>query len=304
MKLLSYVMLLFLASNVLAQEDYNEIDPDSLAYYNERITFVTDSINATFTYEYGRIDLADGKASLQVPSGFKYLDPEQSAYVLTDLWGNPPSETLGLLLPEDVDPISDDFTYAVDINYIEEGYIDDDEAEDLDYDEILETMQEDIEAENPERIAQGYEAYELVGWASRPYYDQQSKKLHWAKELKFDGTEINTLNYEIRVLGRRGYLNLNAIGEIDMLDNFNAKRDDILASVEFSDGNRYADFNPDIDEVAAYGIGALVAGKILAKAGFFALLLKFWKVIAIGAVALFAGLRKRFFGGSSDTEEA
>ena len=98
MKLLSYVMLLFLASNVLAQEDYNEIDLDSLAYYNERITFVTDSINATFTYEYGRIDLADGKASLQVPSGFKYLDPEQSAYVLTDLWGNPPSETLGLLL--------------------------------------------------------------------------------------------------------------------------------------------------------------------------------------------------------------
>ena len=41
---------------------------------------------------------------------------------------------------------------------------------------------------------------------------------------------------------------------------------------------------PDVDEVAAWTIGGLVAGKILVKAGLLAGLLKFWKLIAIGLV--------------------
>ncbi len=45
-------------------------------------------------------------------------------------------------------------------------------------------------------------------------------------------------------------------------------------------------------------IGGLVAGSILAKSGFFAklgvLLLKFWKIIAVGAVAIAAGIKKIF----------
>jgi len=171
---------------------------------------------------------------------------------------------IGLLFPEDMTPVHDAFTYAVEIEYSEEGYIEDEDAEDMDYDELLEDMQADIKAANPERKAQGYETMELVGWASPPYYDQENKKLHWAKELKFEGYDVNTLNYNIRVLGRKGYLNLNAIGDINMLDTFNADRDNILNSVEFTAGNRYSDFNPDIDEVAAYGIGGLIAGKILA----------------------------------------
>ncbi|TYA89160.1 DUF2167 domain-containing protein, partial [Seonamhaeicola marinus] len=63
---------------------------------------------------------------------------------------------------------------------------------------------------------------------------------------------------------------------------------------------RYSDFNPDIDQVAAYGIGGLIAGKILAKAGFFAVILKFWKFIAIGAVALFSSFRKKIFGNKKE----
>jgi uncharacterized membrane-anchored protein len=36
-----------------------------------------------------------------------------------------------------------------------------------------------------------------------------------------------------------------------------------------------------VDEVAAWTVGGLVAGKVMAKAGFFVVLLKFWKVIAL-----------------------
>ncbi|WP_248722603.1 DUF2167 domain-containing protein [Seonamhaeicola sp. ML3] len=280
---------------------YAQEEQDSLAINLESYQKMMDSLDHSFTYKTGTIDIGDGLATIEVPEGFKFLDSEQSKKVLTDLWGNPPSETMGMLFPEDMTPLHENFTYCVEIEYAEEGYIDDEDAEDLDYDDLLEEMQEDTNAANEERIKLGYETVELVGWASSPYYDQENKKLHWAKELKFENTEVNTLNYNIRVLGRKGYLNLNAIGDITMLEAFNTDRDNILQSVEFTAGNRYSDFNPDIDKVAAYGIGGLIAGKILAKAGFFALILKFWKFIAVGAVALFSGFRKKIFGGKKES---
>ena len=55
---------------------------------------------------------------------------------------------------------------------------------------------------------------------------------------------------------------------------------------EFNDGERYTDYNSKTDKTAAYGIGALVAGGIAAKAGLFAklgaLLLGLKKLIMIG----------------------
>ncbi len=295
MRRVFFSLLLFFSIAVNAQQEV-----DSLAIKEEIYKAVLDSINHSFTYQTGVIELGEGLATLKVPEGFKFLDEAQSQRVLTDLWGNPPSNSMGLLFPEDMTPMHDNFTYCVEVTYAEEGYIDDEDAKDLDYNDLLEEMQEDTKASNDERVQLGYPSVELVGWASSPYYDKENKKLHWAKELKFDDTEINTLNYNIRVLGRKGYLNLNAIGDISVLNTFNADRDNILHSVEFTPGNRYSDFNPDIDKVAAYGIGGLIAGKILAKAGFFALILKFWKFIAIGAVALFSGFRKKIFGDKKE----
>lgn len=294
--------LIFTLSLVISLSNFAQQENDSTAINEARYKFVMDSIDNTFTYQRGTISLQNGLATLEVPRGFKFLDSKQSAFVFTELWGNPPSETMGMLLPEDISPMSENFTYCVEITYSEEGYIDDEDAADLDYDDLLEEMQDDTRAANKERIAQGYGGMELLGWASRPFYDADSKKLHWAKEIKFDGYDVSTLNYNIRVLGRRGYLNLNAIGDISILEEFNKERDRVLESVSFTSGNKYSDFNPDIDEVAAYGIGGLIAGKVLAKVGFFAGILKFWKVIAIGAVAAFGGLRKRIFGGNSEKD--
>ena len=68
------------------------------------------------------------------------------------------------------------------------------------------------------------------------------------------------------------------------------------------DGNRYADFDSNVDEVAAWTIGGLVAGKVLAKAGFFAFVLKFIKPILLllgaGGMAVW-----RWFTGRKKEEE-
>lgn len=87
----------------------------------------------------------------------------------------------------------------------------DEDAADIDYDELLEEMQDDIRDANPDREAAGYGTIELLGWAEAPHYDATSKKLYWAKELRFDGSDETTLNYEIRALGRRGILTMTFI---------------------------------------------------------------------------------------------
>lgn len=257
-------------------------------------------IENSLQYQYGEISLGDGLAKIKVPEGFKYLDAEQSEYVLTELWGNPASgTTMGMLVPKDKGVLDDD-AWVFDIEFDEIGYVEDKDAEDIDYAELLTTMKDDMIAGNEERVANGYEKIQLIGWASEPYYDQESKILHWAKEVKFGEAETNTLNYNVRILGRKGVLMLNAIANMESLPEVKQNIPLITSSVSFEQGHSYFDFNPDVDEVASWTIGGLVAGKVLTKVGFFALLLKFWKVIAVAVAGLGGSLWKRFRGKKED----
>jgi uncharacterized membrane-anchored protein len=143
-------------------------------------------------------------------------------------------------------------------------------------------------------VEQGFESIALVGWAEQPYYDAEQKKMYWAKELTFGEMQSNTLNYNIRVLGRKGVLVLNFIAGMSELEEIKQNRNAVLQMTSFNPGYRYEEFDPQVDKVAAYGLGALVAGKVLAKTGFLAmalvLLKKFWIVIPFA----FGGLLKLF----------
>lgn len=281
-----------------AQEDSLSLDSAGLAelmaYYTEALT-----MDSLLDYQTGSITLGDELATLNLDEGFKYLNNSEAQKILVEAWGNPPQETLGMIFPDSVNPYFAD-GWGIVLSYEEDGHIEDEDAADIDYDELLESLREDAIASSEERRELGYGGYSLVGWAESPYYDQETKKLYWAKELAFDESDINTLNYDIRVLGRKGFLRLNAVASVDQLDIVKPSMQNLLGKVEFNDGNTYFDFNPEVDEVAAYGIGALVAGKIAAKAGllkvigiFFA---KFWKIILIAGGAVVAFIRKIWTG--------
>src|SRR5215204_2381451 len=71
-----------------------------------------DSLEASFSYQDGVIELEDGIGTLHVPAGFRYLDATQAAYVIHDLWGNPHGEgTLGMIVPKDIG-ITDEQSWA------------------------------------------------------------------------------------------------------------------------------------------------------------------------------------------------
>lgn len=248
-------------------------------------------------YQRGEIRLPNGVATLNVPEKFYYLSPEDTQRVLVEAWGNPPGgETLGMLFPSEFTPL-DDASWGVTIEYEEDGYVSDENASDIDYDELLEQMQEDTRDVNPERVEAGYAPIDLVGWASAPHYNQASHKLYWAQELQFGEDPDHILNYNIRVLGRQGVLLLNFIADMNQLPEIEANLDTVLGMAQFNEGHRYSDFNPEMDTVAAYGLGALVAGKAAAKAGVFAgallFLKKFGVFIIAGVVALGGKLFKK-----------
>lgn len=288
-----------------AQEAEEEMDSATVAQY---LAYYLDAIekDSLLNYQYAEIEIGDGIANLMLDSAFKYLDPAESSKILVDAWGNPPQETLGMIFPDSVNPYLYD-GWGIIIGYLEDGYIEDEDAKDIDYDEMLEDLQAEAEEVAVERRELGYPGYDVVGWAEQPYYDENSKKLYWAKELKFDETDENTLNYEIRVLGRKGYLEFNAIAGITQLDEVKIGMQDLLPRVEFSEGNTYFDFDPDTDQVAAYGIGALVAGKLAAKAGILKVigvfLLKFWKFILLGFAGAAGLVKKIWFGGGKEKRE-
>jgi uncharacterized membrane-anchored protein len=251
-----------------------------------------DKLEASFQYQTGEIKLSDSIGTLKVPEKFRYLDASQSRYVLEDLWGNPEDSTIiGMIVPASRGLLADN-SWAFIITYEEMGYVKDDDADDIDYDELLEEMKSDAVAENELRRNAGYDPIEIVGWASKPFYDKDKKVLHWAKEIKFGDSEFNTLNYNVRILGRKGVLVLNAVSPMDELPEVEKSITPVLSSFTYSEGSRYADFDPDYDEVAAWTIGGLVAGKVLAKAGILALFLKYIKFIIIGLGAAGAGLWK------------
>jgi uncharacterized membrane-anchored protein len=252
---------------------------------------------ASLNFKTGKVLLGDNLASLNLPENLVFLDGEDANRVLVDAWGNPPTDELplGMILPAGISPLADE-SWAVTVEFEESGFVSDEDAADIDYAEMLEQLQQETVESNVWRAENGYESIELLGWAAQPHYDAQGKKLHWAKELHFGDSDINTLNYNIRVLGRKGVLVLNFIANMDQLPEIQENVPAVLAMTEFNDGSRYADFDPDIDQVAAYGIGALIAGKLAAKAGLFAtillLLKKFWLV----PVLLFGWLTKRLTG--------
>jgi uncharacterized membrane-anchored protein len=264
----------------------------------EQVQLLIDSIERSMQYEKGTVTLADGMATLNIPEGFKFLNAKQAEYVITELWGNPKSDniTMGMILPQEAGVMSAD-AWTFNIQYDAIGYVDDSDAADINYDDLLKQLQEEEVEENKQREQNGYSAIHTVGWASPPYYDADKKVLHWAKELQFGAPQTgtpNTLNYNVRILGRKGVLVLNAIATVDKLEEVKKAIPSVLNMVAFEQGHRYSDFNPDVDEVAAWTIGGLVAGKVLAKAGFFAVLAKFWKVIAIALAGAGSFLWKKF----------
>ncbi|MEA3063241.1 MAG: hypothetical protein QOJ94_3022 [Sphingomonadales bacterium] len=262
----------------------------------------------------GDVALPAANAVLHLGKDFYYLPPDEARKVIVDAWGNPPrvaDDVLGIVFPTGKTFLDPD-TWGAAITYEGSGYVTDKDAQTADYDALLKQLQSGEDEINSKRREEGYPAQHLVGWAQPPSYDAASHSVVWAQNIAFDGQADNSLNYDVRMLGRKGVLSLNMITAMSKLDETRRDAEKLARSADFTPGARYADFKSG-DDTAGYGIAGLVAAGLgvvaVKKLGLLAVILVFAKKFLVLIVAAFAALGARFrklfgFGKKGEPEDA
>lgn len=255
--LLASLLLVLFGVGPVNAKSFSELFPD-VTFKNPQ----AQDLVRSFDYRQGIVPLGPSGVQLNVPEQFYFLAPAAAARVLVDVWGNPPvvaEGILGMILPTNKAPVEK--TWGVIVTYDEVGYVSDRDVAQMDPVALLASMQEAAAAASKARVDNGFGSIRLLGWVSPPRYDDQAKKLHWAKELQFNDGAHRTVNFDVRALGRRGVLKLNFVAGLADLGRVEALIPVVLAMPEFTAGARYQDYIAGSDKMAAFGIGGLIAGK-------------------------------------------
>lgn len=256
----------------------------------------------------GSVAISQADVTLNLGDAYYMLDAEEAKRVLTEGWGNPPesvSAVIGLIFPAGKTFVDD--TWGAVLTWSPDGYVSDADANKINYDTLLEQLREGEDQDNQQRRQAGYSTIHLVGWAQQPTYDPARHTLIWAKELSFSDAPNGpkTLNYDVRVLGRRGVFSMNMVTDMGHLADTRTAATELMQTAVFNPGARYTDYVEGQDQKAAYGLAGLVAGgaalAVAKKAGVLGILLLILKkggvFLLAGAGAAFAWLRNLMSGG-------
>lgn len=229
-----------------------------------------------------------GNSTLTVPEGYVFLDAANTDKFL-ELNENLSSGREVTVAPQSLE-------WSAYLAFDDEGYVKDDEK--IDAPALLETLKSGTESSNEERRSRGWPEMHVLDWAVQPAYNSATKRLEWATLLESDGSR--SANFSTKILGRRGYTTVILAASPESLPQAEAALNEVLQGYAFDAGETYAEWKPG-DKVAEYGLAALVVGgaaAIATKKGFWGVIAGFlaagWKFVAAAAVALFAGLRKKF----------
>lgn len=262
-----------------------------------------------FHWQPGPAKIALGHdLDLDLPDSYGFLAMPEAGKLM-EKFGNFHNESLlGVIVGGD-----EKADWIVTVRYEDEGYIKDDEK--IDADALLKDIREGTEQGNEERIKRGFAAVHVGDWAEPPRYEKSAHHLVWA--LKANSDDGTSINYNTRVLGRKGFVSLNLISDEKSFTADRPHAATLLAATRFRPGARYEDFDRTKDKVAEYGLAGLIlggAGLGAAKLVKIGLLAKFGKVILAALIAgkkalvlFLAGIAawvRRFFGGKPGVTKA
>jgi uncharacterized membrane-anchored protein len=203
---------------------------------------------------------------------------------------------MGLKQPDKHEATNEDWAVAFEFRDI--GYVKDEDKDKLDPDKLLASIKRGTEEANKTRVAAGHSPIQVVGWDLPPRYDATTHNLEWAIRGMVDGQPL--LNYNTRLLGRKGVMEVVLIVDPNQLQATLPKFRQLLDGYSYQTGQSYAEYRPG-DKVAKYGLAALVVGGAAvgaAKLGLLTWLLVFlkkgWKLVVIGFAAVASFFKKLF----------
>jgi uncharacterized membrane-anchored protein len=238
-------------------------------------------------------------AEINIPEGYRFSGKDGATKLLQLTQNIPSGRELGVI-------VGDKGNWFLMFEFKEEGYVKDEEGGKLDNDAILKNIQEGTEAANEQRAKKGWPPFHVNGWERQPFYDPATHNLTWAILGRGDDPkETSTVNHSVRILGRRGTMNVDLIADREQYAELTGQFNTLMSGFHYTQGNRYSDFAKG-DKVAEYGLTALIVGGGAAVALKTGLLAKLWKFIVMGLVAAGAAIKKAFkaiFGKEEKIED-
>ena len=178
------------------------------------------------------------------------------------------------------------------------GYVKDDD--DINADDLLKQSRDDQKLANEYRREQGWGTLTILGWEYPPKYDSSNNRLEWAYLLLDAESNSELVNYETRILGRNGVMDVVLVTSPENLSTAVKELKNSLSTFKFNPGEKYLEYKEG-DRIAEFGLAALITGAAAAvatKKGLWAML----GALLIGAkkfavaiiIALFAGIASIF----------
>jgi uncharacterized membrane-anchored protein len=227
------------------------------------------------------------KATVQIPAGMAFTGKDGTKKWMAATHNLYDESMLGVVVPKDENA----GWWAV-FDYNDVGHISDSEKDKLNADDILKTLKENNDEANKELKKRGWRTVELVGWEKPPFYDTRTNNLTWSVRIRSESGREG-VNHSVRLLGREGYMSADLVLSPEELASAIPAYESLLGGFTYTEGHRYAEYRKG-DKLATYGLAALVAGGAGAVAMKTGLLAKFWKLIVVAVLGLFAAV-KRFF---------
>ena len=226
-------------------------------------------------------------AEINIPEGYRFAGKTGAEKVLQLTQNIPSGHELGVL-------VANDANWFMIFEFDESGYVKDEEGGSLDGSAILKNLKDNTESANTERSKRGWKPIHVTGWQTSPYYDPQTHNLTWATLVRGDNPqEEPAVNHSIRILGRRGTMNVDLVASPAEYAAITGKFNILMSGFHYVQGNRYSDFTKG-DKMAEYGLTALIVGGGAAVALKTGLLAKLWKFIVMLIIGIGATIKKIF----------
>jgi uncharacterized membrane-anchored protein len=228
-------------------------------------------------------------AKIELPKGYLFAGANDTRRLMEAMHNPPSGAELGFIAPEAMD------WFCV-FEFVDTGYVKDDEKNSLDADAILNSLKRGNEKGNEERRKKGWTELNIVGWEVPPNYDATSHHLQWAVRVQDeDGLAVN---HNERILGRRGIMKATLVTDPNLLSSALVPYKSLLSEFGFQGGHRYEEFVQG-DKIAKYGLTGLIVGGAAAaavKGGLFKYLWKILVAVGIAMIVFFRKLFGRLFG--------
>lgn len=210
-------------------------------------------------WQQGQILLPDRKAFVDIDKDFIFLPAADAQKLLTEAWSNPADDSIaGLILPSQIDPLSEE-SWGVAIRLHNTGRVQGTSQPLPSARHLLENLYLSASQE----VTNSDVRVVPRSWIVEPTYYKEQNALYWAthNEIRYDSgvREAGVLNYKVAKLGREGYIELVFIAELKQLPVIERQMYEVLNTVHYVNGYRYADFDPKIDTVGNLKMAHLIA---------------------------------------------